>query len=194
MQTDLGDLVNPENKTGETYIEVLDSVSEYRRPHEFVGEAYGFYSENYESNNSVNGKVFEWLICEVLVRERVTPFYFQARFERVPNVDFDIVLYHRKSPVVFSCKTSLRERYKQADLEGMALRQVYRNAESYLITLDHKLVLPTMEKIEEGDIAGINECVYSNGAEFTNLVGRVAKRTFSEADAVVPISKGQLVS
>jgi len=32
-------------------------------------------------------------------------------------------------------KTSLRERYKQADLEGLALKQVYRKSKTYLITL-----------------------------------------------------------
>lgn len=36
---------------------------------------------------------------------------------------------------VFTMKTSWRERYKQADLEGAALHQVYRQAEVYLITM-----------------------------------------------------------
>ncbi len=36
-------------------------------------------------------------------------------FERVPNADFDVVLYQSNSPVVLTMKTSLRERYKLND-------------------------------------------------------------------------------
>ncbi|MDE7137830.1 MAG: hypothetical protein K2O29_05155 [Ruminococcus sp.] len=44
----------------------------------------------------------------------------------MPNVDFDIILYTQEQyPIALSLKTSVRERYKQADLEGVALKNMY---------------------------------------------------------------------
>ncbi len=49
----------------------------------------------------------------------------------------DIVLFkeEKRSPIGISIKTSLRERYKQADLKAVALKYVHRNAENCLISL-----------------------------------------------------------
>ena len=53
-----------------------------------------------------------------------------------PNINYDILLYSKVSgPICLSAKTSFRERYKQADLEAMALKNVHRISKSYLLTL-----------------------------------------------------------
>jgi len=166
---------------------LLDCIETYIGPHEFIAEAYRLYKDKHPNNHSINGRIFEYLVCETLMREGITPFYFQARFRFVPNADFDVACYNPKRPVVLSMKVSLRERYKQADLEGMALRQVYRNAESYLITLSNEATLVS-QKITEGDISGLAGCLIASNPEYTALLASLKKREFSVAIAVQPIT------
>ena len=196
MRTELGELICTDGekvgKAANIYAVTLEALDHYGRPHEFVRDGYKEYLRQNSSNPSVNGKIFEWLICETLMREGATPFYYQARFEHVPNADFDIVLYNPKRPVVLSCKTSLRERYKQADLEGMALGQVYRNAECHLITRDRCEADRVTVKIRNGDVAGLTACHVADTEEFTELVENLSKRDFVRASEIMPI-KGQFV-
>lgn len=81
--------------------------------------------------------------------EEIQPFYYQAKFHHVPPCKCDIVLYDDRRPVVLSVKVSLLERYKQADLEGIALRQVYRQARQYLITLNRQEVARKPPRIDQ---------------------------------------------
>ena len=197
MLTELGNLITGKSgkvgKTTKAYTATLDALGQYGRPHEFVRDGYAEYlRQNENPIKSVTGKIFEWLICETLMRQEVTPFYYQARFEHVPNADFDVVLYDRKKPVVLSCKTSLRERYKQADLEGMALNQVYRGAECYLITLDHVEAVRTTGKINNHDVIGLTACIVADMEEFTKLVEDLSRRKFVRASKIMPVD-GQFV-
>ncbi len=130
--------------------------------------------------------MLEFLTCETLKQEGVLPFYYQARFAHVPNADFDVVLYHPRRPVALSVKTSLRERYKQADLEGLALRQVYRGAESYLLTLSEEWGL-VQQKIESGEVTGLTACLLANTDAYDNLLSTLKQRTFELAKQITPL-------
>lgn len=165
----------------------MESV-EYTTPHQFISEAYLEYRNTYKSTASTNGRLFEYLVCETLAQEGIVPFYYQARFEHVPNADFDVVLYHRSRPVILTMKVSMRERYKQAVLEGWALWQVYRNAETWLITLHEKEAENVQRKIDDGEIVGVNGCILASTPEFDNLLGCLGDREFQLAQSVVPLS------
>lgn len=172
---------------------MLGGVTKYGKPNRFIRRAYDQYDADYDSVSSINGKIFEYLVCETLAREGVVPFYYQARFELVPNADFDVVCYHPRRPVVLSMKVSLRERYKQADLEGIALRQVYRNAECYLITLSDEAT-GVSKKITDGDISGLNGCLRGDTKEFTELLKELKKRPFSQAQNIMPLTAKKIYS
>ena len=118
--------------------------------------------------------------------ENVLPFYYQAKFALVPNATFDIVCFNPRKPVVLSCKVSLRERYKQADLEGTVLRQVYRLAESHLLTLSYEQT-GVQAKIEKGDIAGLTACIRADSEQYTHLLAELSKREFVEASPIKPL-------
>ncbi|MBC6436810.1 MAG: hypothetical protein GDA52_01435 [Rhodobacteraceae bacterium] len=186
MQSKIGCLLK--GKSGEIYAELLGGVSDYPEPHQFISDAYSAYESSFLSKPSINGRIFEFLICECLAREGVMPFYHQANFERVPNANFDIVLYHRTKPVALSCKTSLRERYKQADLEGAALKQVYRSAKCYLLTLDHNESRSVQRKIQEGAVAGLDGCIDADTQNFTKLLGELGKNVFTEGKKILPVT------
>lgn len=91
----------------------------------------GAWSKYPKGEKSLNGKYFEAILSILFYKKGLLPFFIQANLAFIPNVNFDFVLYSKEyGPIVFSAKTSLRERYKQADLEGMMLRQVYRKSKS----------------------------------------------------------------
>ena len=191
-------------KTGKIYREILGlstARNEHRvgrltpsspLPHEFVKSSYDCYESNYPSNVSINGRIFEFLICEVLLQNGISPIYFQAKFAFIPNIDFDLICYDDKNPVSLSVKTSLRERYKQADLEAMALRQVYRNAECYLLVRTDEYA-GVRSKIQNGELFGLTDCMRADSPDFDDLVFSLKRRKFSIAKPITPI-QGRPVS
>ncbi len=136
----------------------------------------------------MNGKIFEYLVCETLAHEGIVPFYYQARFEYVPNADFDVVLYHRRKPVILTMKVSMRERYKQSVLEGWVLWQVYKNAETWLITLHEKEAPNVQRKIDAGEIVGVDGCILASTKAYDELLEELKDQQFELAKPVVPLT------
>ena len=158
-------------------------------PHRLVGQLYsGDYLPTYGSNSSVNGIIFELLVCEALLQSGISPIYYQAEIEFVPDVVFDIVCFHPKRPFALSCKTSLRERYKQAAGEGRALQQVYGGSESYLITLSLNEARSVQQKIESREVIGLKGCICADMPEFTDFVEYLHNYRFQMAKPVIPIT------
>ena len=139
----------------------------------------------------MNGRVLEYLICETLKREGITPFYYQAKFKLVPNIAFDLVCYHPDKPVVLAAKVSLRERYKQAVLEGFILGQVYRNSETYLITLSDEQARER-RKLLAGDVVGLADILRADSPDYDDLIEGLKKKTFTLANPIVPL-EGKVV-
>jgi hypothetical protein len=91
-------------------------------------------------------------------------------------------------------KTSLRERYKQADLEAIALKYVHRKALCYLITLDENEANRTKEKIKRGDIIGLDKVIVATSNEFDDLIGELKGYEFLEPPTVKIIESNQIVT
>lgn len=151
-------------------------------PHEIIDKYYELYLQEYGSNNSMNGKVFENLLLLVFIREGIGPIYYQAKLAFVPNVDFDILLYNRKAPVSISAKTSLRERWKQADIESMAMKYVHRKALCYVVTLSETEV--KVRRKEENSYVGIDEFILANKPEFDEWMKKIKKMNFIESEKI----------
>lgn len=150
----------------EYYADIL--LSPLDTYHTFIRNLWQRYPAN---SNNMNGKVFECLVACCLYRAGILPFYIQAKLAFIPNVNFDFVAYSKEyGPVVLSVKTSLRERYKQADLEGMMLRQVHRKSKSYLLTLDESEAFNVNEKINKGEVLGLDKVILATAPDFDLLI------------------------
>ena len=144
---------------------------------------------------SMNGNVFEGLLATILYREGITPIYIQAQLAFVPNVNFDFVVYTEEvGPIVLSAKTSLRERYKQADLEGMMLRQVHRRSECYLITLNESEAKLLHKKINNGQVLGINEVYIADKEGFNDLIDHLKSFTLCQPGKIDIITSKRIIS
>jgi hypothetical protein len=115
-----------------------------------------------QSIGSMRGRWLEWALLVALKQQGITPSYWQAEFTKVPNAFNDVMLWSKEhGPVILSCKTSLRERYKQADLEAVALRQYFPNGRFFLVTLDadKKHVAHIRKKIGDKELLAL-QAVY----------------------------------
>ncbi|WHZ33223.1 hypothetical protein QNK01_11565 (plasmid) [Desemzia incerta] len=179
--------------TNSTFIitrELLDNypIPPELSPSEFVKTYWSYYTSNYKSNNSVNGTILENLIIIALAREGIKNIYYQTEVSFVPSAKFDVFLYNDEVPIALSIKTSLRERWKQADLEAAALKQVHKEAESYVLTISAGEVA-TRRKMDR-TYAGIDGFILADTPEFDKLVERLKGMTFTKAGSV-PVIKSE---
>jgi hypothetical protein len=161
-------------------------------PSQFISRYWDEFEKN-QPESSLRGSVFEYMIAAVLCREKILPLYRQAKVSFVPGIDYDFILYSKENgPIVISAKTSLRERWKQADLEAVVLKNVHRKSLTYLVSLDETAVLSRRKHPEE--TMGINAYVLANTAEFDDLISGLKKLHFTEAPEVNVIESGTLIT
>lgn len=155
-------------------------------PSEFIRDYWELYKSNYPSNNSLNGIIFENLVIISLAREGIENIYYQTELSFVPTALFDAFLYNEEKPVALSIKVSLRERWKQADLEASALKQVHKKAECYVLSLSEQETRTRQNQSDE--YAGLDGFILANKPEFDVLVEDLKAREFKLAGSV-PIIK-----
>jgi hypothetical protein len=186
--------INEKNKAVETYHQVFGENwgRNIKSPADFIRLSWKKVLNNDLTRND-NGAIFEYLVAVCLYSKKILPFYLQAKISFVPNATYDIVLYNSEGyPITLSIKTSLRERYKQADLEGLALKNVHRRAKNYLITLSAKEYPSVKKKIQEGDVAGLDSIVLADSKEFDELIDRLSSMSFVKPEAIKVI-QGKVV-
>lgn len=168
---------------------------EYLKPTEYIQKYWNAYSKHPERNNNLNGKIFEYILATLCVRENILPIYMSAKVAFVPNVIYDIMFYTaERGPICWSVKTSLRERYKQADLEAIALKYVHRKALSYLITLEENEARSVKGKIKSGDVIGLDNVIVATNEEFNELIAELKSFEFSEPPTVKVIESNQIIT
>lgn len=168
---------------------------EYEKPSEYISIYWEAYKNNPISNNNLNGKIFEYILATLFIRENIFPLYLSAKVAFVPNVIYDLMLYTtERGPICISAKTSLRERYKQADLEAIALKYVHRKAQSYLVTLEAKEARSVKAKIKSGDVIGLDDVIVATSEEFDQLVLLLKTYKFSEPPTVKVIESNQIIT
>ncbi len=167
----------------------------YKKPSEYISIYWEAYQKHPEGNNNLNGKIFEYILATLCVREKILPLYMSAKVAFVPNVIYDLMFYTSdRGPICISAKTSLRERYKQADLEAIALKYVHRKALSYLVTLEEKEAKSVKLKIKSGDVIGLDNVVVATNNEFNDLIEELKSFKFSEPPTVKVIESNQIIT
>jgi len=167
----------------------------YKKPSEYISQYWDAFQKHPENNSNLNGKIFEYILATLCVRENLLPLYLSAKVAFVPNVIYDLMFYTaERGPICISAKTSLRERYKQADLEAIALKYVHRKALSYLVTLEENEARSVKSKIKSGDVIGLDNVVVATGNEFNELIAELKSYQFSEPPTVKVIESNQIIT
>lgn len=193
----LGIIVGTDTKAGKIFEQLFPNFMEvdYKLPSEYVNKYWEKYQNIPNKNSNLNGKVFEYILATLCIREKILPLYISAKVAFVPNVIYDLMFYTKeRGPICWSVKTSLRERYKQADLESIALKYVHRKAFSYLITLDEREAKGVKSKIKTGDVIGLDDVIVATSNDFDLLVSKLKSYEFEEPPTVKVIESNQVVT
>ena len=155
---------------------------EYRSPREYV-EKYLLALNRIDKSNP-SDTLFGFIINTLLFREGIKPFYYHATISDAPLVKYDTLLFSYDEPICLSLKTSLRERYKQADLEAIALKYVHRKAKIFLLTLDEKEARLTKSKIPEGLLIGLDDVIDCHTEQLDELLTMLKSKSFCESKKI----------
>lgn len=169
----------------------------YKKPSEYVRICWEKYKElsQLEKNNNINGRIFEYILATLFVREGMYPFYMSAKVAFVPNVVYDLMFYtSERGPICVSAKTSLRERYKQADLEAIALKYVHRKSLTFLLTLEVNEAKGVKAKIKSGEVIGLDDIIVATDSEFDGFINQIKGFQLSEPPTVKVIDSNFLVT
>jgi hypothetical protein len=197
MLKELGIVIGNDTKAGNIFEELFPNFMEieYSKPSEYIKLFWNKYETYLERNSNLNGKMFEYILASLCIRENILPIYMSAKVAFVPNVVYDLMFYSaERGPICWSVKTSLRERYKQADLESIALKYVHRKALSYLITLNETEARSVKGKIKTGDVIGLDNVIVATKPEFDELVKDLKTFKFEEPPTVKVIESNQVVT
>ena len=185
-------------KTGRgvsVYRGALGAIPSYESPHDFLRQIGKALSDDSVSRaaghkQQISGAVFEYACLEICFQENIAPgaTYYQVSFRREFPIH-DILLYHETTPVVLSLKASLRERWIQAEHEGLVLKRLYRDGECHLITLDEEDSPKICKNIQKFG-RGLDSCVLATLPEFTELISRLRGKPFATQNAISPVVLG----
>lgn len=174
------------NKTQQILNEIFTNIDTTDLlPSEFVAQSWEYYQVNCDVSNSLNGYVFEGIIMMALAQENISPIYEQVELTYVNHAIFDIFLYSEEMSYALSLKTSLRERWKQADLEGLALKQVHKKSKNYILTLSDEEV--QRRRNDDVDYHSLDGFILADTPEFDELVSELRQREFEVAGTVTII-------
>lgn len=163
------------------------------KPSEFIKKYWAKYQDNFPSNQNINGKVFEELIAIALIRAGIMPFYMQAKVAFIPYVNYDLIIYSNDiGPISLSVKTSLRERWKQADLEAVALKYIHRKSKSFVITLDTDAV--RRRRVDPSEAMGINGFVLADTDELDKVLDEIRGYQIELSPTVEVVSSSVVIT
>lgn len=167
----------------------------YKKSDEYIKYYWQKFQNCPDSNNNLNGKVFEYILSTLFIREKLLPFFIEARVAFVPNVIYDMMFYTtERGPICISAKTSLRERYKQADLEAIALKYVHRKSLCYLITLNSSEADSVNEKIKKGDVIGLDKVILADSNEFNKLIEDIRSYNLIDSPNIKVIQANHVIT
>lgn len=155
-------------------------------PSQFIDKCWTYYKDNYPNNNSLNGNIFENLIIVSLAKSGIENIYYQTELNFVPSAIFDVFLFNEEAPVAISIKTTLRERWKQADLEALAIKQVHKQSLCYVLTVSNKEV--ATRRKNDKTYNGLDGFVLANTNEFDDFINNLKQQNYTIAGSI-PIIK-----
>jgi hypothetical protein len=164
-------------------------------PSAFIQKYWQLYKDNYADNANINGAIFEELITLTLIRQEIFPFYLQAEVTFIPNVRYDLIIYTNElGPLSLSAKTSLRERYKQADLESLVLKYVHRRAKAYLLTLDEAAATALMRNRDKNTLMGLDDIILASSPAYDLLIEEISGLEVISAPTLPAVVSNQVIA
>ena len=132
---------------------------------------------------SVSGWAFKFLVAEMLMMHGLAPFLRLAEISGNVGSKVDFLLYNESASVVFMCKLSISERWRQPDRAAEKWKELYDGrVVCYLVTGggDDRGGDRRNMDISDGGIEGIDQCYAADSVELKEILVDLSTRTFSD--------------
>ncbi|WAN63370.1 hypothetical protein RS022_04810 [Candidatus Phytoplasma rubi] len=134
---------------------------------------------NSQSQKVIRGKINEYLILLYFQNQGIIHLYPQAYLFFISDIKFDLVLFTKNKRIIaFNFKTCLRDRYKQAMVEGQQLKKLDTRFEFYLLTNNEPETQRLNHKINQGKVQGINQVINLFSDSANNFLQNLITRQF----------------
>lgn len=171
------------------------SANQRKDPCKLVSSIYKKLRPRGRGSRNWNGYLLEALVVKFL-RTKIDAncIFTNRKIALIDDTKYDITLCattnngKTQSPICLSVKTSLRERYKQAEREGLNAKQVHLGSFTALLTMDRR----TAEK-KGGNMRGLDMVVdCTNETKLGALLEKVLSLNPTPYSEIRPI--GPLIS
>ena len=124
---------------------------------------------NKEINNSYNGAAFSIIIVNLLDFYNIK-IEFMDEEMGIPEVKPDIVIRSKENVLIFlSLKTSLRERWKQADWEAIKFKEKFKDGICFLLSNNEREIINIKNKVG----LKIDDFFFTNKIDMEKLFSRI---------------------
>lgn len=147
--------------------------------------------EKAKVRGEASGALFELIVSACLYDAKVKVFYRHATLERCPKLESDLLVWSQfGSPWCIQLTSTLRERYKLADLQAFRVKSSYSNAAVVLLTMDQF----DTAKRSRGDFESLDELIYCGNEAFDSLVDRLAFANATRCESLLNSKRTRTVS
>lgn len=121
-----------------------------------------------------SGSLFEMLVGSIFMAADLTPFYSSAELMEASGLEMDYLIWNSAcdAPVCFQLTSTLRERFKLADLQAFKVKTRYPSAEFHLLTMDSKDVARRKSTTFES----LDSLIYCGDTSFDQLLKEVKSK------------------
>lgn len=175
--------------TSNALLEILASGDYPRYPYSRFIEAVW---TDAKQRKQASGALFELLVSACLNDAGVRTFYRHGRLLGSPMVEFDLLIWSAfdSSPWCIQLTSSLRERYKLADLQAFRVKSSYPNAIVTLLTMDQE----DASRRTNTDYESLDELIYCGSPVFDSFIQRMAHSGSGSCPEIVDFKKTQMVT
>ena len=133
-----------------------------------------------------SGPLFEMLIGSVFIAADVAPFFRRAELANARKIECDFLFWESSSevPICIELTSTLRERYKLADLQAFKIKANYPNGKFFQLTMDYKDASRRSNK----DFESLDGLVFAGSPQFESVISAIRKLKLS-ADAPLEPNK-----
>jgi hypothetical protein len=124
---------------------------------------FGGYTALRTENGRLNGDLFEGLFASAMLGAGLGSFIMSAEYSVLPYSKVDMVVYTQKAgPIMLSLKSSLRERWKQSDLEFHVAKQFNPGIIAAIATMDSDGIRQPTSLLNDGQLLGLDRVIDCN--------------------------------
>lgn len=123
------------------------------------------------ANGPQSGPLFEMVVASVFIGAGLVPFYQKAELKAAKKIESDFLFWDEasQSPVCLELTSTLRERYKLADLQAFKVKANFPKAKFFQLTMDYK----DAARRSSDDFESLDGLIFAGSSEIEKVLDAV---------------------